>query len=963
MKTKITLFFSILLFSIGNLKAQVTANTDNYTMFVNNNLSGASVLLNDTNVLGGPVTISILNTTSHGALLMYNDGAFYYTPTANFTGLDSFAYQVCDNSIPQNCDTATVYIQINACSTPIANAGPDLMVCQNTINLSASPANTGTGTWQLWSGGAAQIVDTLNPNSLFIAPPGTYVLVWIVNAGSCGSDFDQITIQVSPPIMLAINTTNASCNQCNGTATATVLGGNPPYIFNWNGGVVTTPFAQNLCAGNYNLFVADMNGCFANQNVVINSTSGLSLIVDSTLDAHCAGGPLGAIFMHANGGTAPYIYKLNGTIFPSQITGLAAGLYQISVTDSTGCTISQTLTINQAAGPTLVLDSLKNANCVGGMGALAVHASGTAGPYTYHWSPGNEITPAINNLSPGVYAVTVTDSAGCSSIHSYVISYFSNIYLATTAHPANCQNNGSINLSVYGAHPPFTYLWSDSLHQTTATATGLAPGNYSVLVQDSAGCQKTAYATIGLSCLNTIKGRIYIDLNGNCVQDSGETGIQGIAVYSSPGYYFGYTDSTGDYTISTPLLNNTIAISSSSIFACSNQLVCPLSGSLQVNFSQQGDTSFANNFAYSSIQGNFNLILHPGWNGASPGFSKHYWIYYYNSGPASSNAVITFVYDSSLIYNSSTLGGVHYPAQHKIEWNFSNVPASSIWTWLTKPEAFFTVPVSAGIHDSLCSYFEINPMVGDCQQSNNILSICEPISGSRDPNSKSVIPEGVGPNGNILATDSTLFYTIHFQNTGNDTAFTVVVTDTLSSFLDPSTIVPGAASHPYSFNLSGQGILNFRFDHILLPDSNVNEPESNGYVNYSIRQKANNPIGAVIENKAYIFFDFNEAVITNTVINTIVSSVGIVENSSSDASVQIFPNPFSDKTNFVIQSKNTNEVYAFELTDRLGKKVKSLEKINQKQFSISRNGLTNGIYFYKIYSPERLVSIGKLVID
>ena len=242
------------------------------------------------------------------------------------------------------------------------------------------------------------------------------------------------------------------------------------------------------------------------------------------------------------------------------------------------------------------------------------------------------------------------------------------------------------------------------------------------------------------------------------------------------------------------------------------------------------------------------------------------------------------------------------------------------------------------------------------------MNICETITGSHDPNSKTVIPQGNGANGNILASDSLLFYTVHFQNTGNDTAFTVVVVDTLSQFLDPASIIPGAASHPYTLDMSGQGILTFRFDAILLPDSNVNEPASNGYFNYSIRQKTNNPLGSVIQNTAHIYFDFNSPVATNTVVNTIVSPLNLPENRATDASVQVFPNPFNDKTTFVIQSKNKSEFYSFELLDVMGKKVKVIDKITEKKFTISRNELSNGFYFYKISSLEGTVAIGKLLV-
>ena len=91
-------------------------------------------------------------------------------------------------------------------------------------------------------------------------------------------------------------------------------------------------------------------------------------------------------------------------------------------------------------------------------------------------------------------------------------------------------------------------------------------------------------------------------------------------------------------------------------------------------------------------------------------------------------------------------------------------------------------------------------------------------------------------------------------------------------------------------------------------------------------------------------------------------TVGI-ENQEPVNEIKIFPNPFSDNTSFIIQSKNLNETYSFELMDVLGKQVRSIKEITAKEFQISRNGLPNGIYFYKIYTPESVVSIGKLAVE
>jgi hypothetical protein len=148
---------------------------------------------------------------------------------------------------------------------------------------------------------------------------------------------------------------------------------------------------------------------------------------------------------------------------------------------------------------------------------------------------------------------------------------------------------------------------------------------------------------------------------------------------------------------------------------------------------------------------------------------------------------------------------------------------------------------------------------------------CLIIRDSYDPNLKHVSPEGVGTN-HIVSPATLLDYQINFQNTGNDTAYKVVVTDSLASYFDISTLEPGASSYPYLLSVSGTGgspILKFTFDGINLTDSLSDEVHSHGFVNFKIAPKASVPIGTKIENAADIFFDFNPSVRTNTAWVTI----------------------------------------------------------------------------------------------
>jgi len=164
---------------------------------------------------------------------------------------------------------------------------------------------------------------------------------------------------------------------------------------------------------------------------------------------------------------------------------------------------------------------------------------------------------------------------------------------------------------------------------------------------------------------------------------------------------------------------------------------------------------------------------------------------------------------------------------------------------------------------------------------------CQQNIGAYDPNDKQGWPLGYGPN-RFIEEGQPLDYLIRFQNTGTDTAFTVVVLDTLAEWLDPASIAPGASSHAYQFALSGQGILSFRFENILLPDSNVNEAASHGFVKFRVKQRDAVPLGTAITNRAAIYFDFNAPVITNETQHRVGKDFVAVATAQSDYYVK-FP--------------------------------------------------------------------------
>ncbi|WP_461491559.1 DUF7619 domain-containing protein [Pontibacter sp. HJ8] len=173
----------------------------------------------------------------------------------------------------------------------------------------------------------------------------------------------------------------------------------------------------------------------------------------------------------------------------------------------------------------------------------------------------------------------------------------------------------------------------------------------------------------------------------------------------------------------------------------------------------------------------------------------------------------------------------------------------------------------------------VNLMPADEEEA-EVAEECLPIIDSFDPNDKLVTPAGRTKE-RYTPTNTALKYKIRFQNTGTDVAYRVVVVDTLSEHLDLSTLQLGTASHTHRLEVSGKGrpVLTWTFDNIMLPDSTANEPGSHGYIQFSIKPKADLPEKTAVENFADIFFDYNSPVRTNVTTNRIYNMPPVIKES------------------------------------------------------------------------------------
>jgi len=261
-----------------------------------------------------------------------------------------------------------------------------------------------------------------------------------------------------------------------------------------------------MMPGTYDIIVTvTKDSCVTSDTTSITILDGPSVSLDST-DIVCEGDNNGSIATTVTGGTGPYTYNWSDNTIGNEANpnSLAAGTYDVTVTDANGCTAIGSTTINDGANLQLIFVTT-NPDC-GGIndGTINATVTGGTGPYTYNWNDntiGNSAT--ADSLAAGTYIVTVTDANGCTGIDSVVITQGTNITVTLTTTDPVCAggNDGQISANVSGGTAPYVYTWSDRMTDT-ASIGNLAPGSYALTVTDANGCPGVASATI--SAANTV---------------------------------------------------------------------------------------------------------------------------------------------------------------------------------------------------------------------------------------------------------------------------------------------------------------------------------------------------------------------------------------------------------------------------------------------------------------------------
>lgn len=369
------------------------------------------------------------------------------------------------------------------CAAFAANASASDISCNGSTDGSASatPVNgTAPFTYSWSNGGTTASISGLSA--------GTYT-VTITDANSCTASASG-TVSEPTALSASATATDASCNgTTDGSVNLTVLGGTAPYTYNWSNGSSTEDIS-GLAAGTYSVTVTDANGCAAGAVATVNEPAALAASAAAT-DASCNGYTDGAVDLTVSGGTTPYSYSWSNGSTTEDISGLAAGSYNVTVTDANGCVANAAASVGQPAGINLST-AVTDASCNGDTdGAVNLTVTNGASPYAYSWSNG-ATTEDISGLGAGSYNVTVTDASGCTAVTAASVGepIALGLSASVTDESSAGANDGAINLTISGGTAAYSVSWTGPSGYTASTEdiSGLVPGTYNVAVLDANGC-------------------------------------------------------------------------------------------------------------------------------------------------------------------------------------------------------------------------------------------------------------------------------------------------------------------------------------------------------------------------------------------------------------------------------------------------------------------------------------------
>jgi uncharacterized repeat protein (TIGR01451 family) len=849
----------------------------------------------------------------------------------------------------------------------------------------------------LWSNGSTT-------QHLVYNTVGTYT-VTVIDALGCSKTINTI---ITDPVGLVLTTTvvAGTCNGVNdGAINLTVANGTSNYTYAWSN-TATTQNLSGLTPGTYCVTVTDIgSGCSEVACAVLSAPPILAIMPNAGTAPTCTNSFDGFISINLiNPGTGPYTWSMSGSgslsgssatsVFP--ITGLTQGTYCVTVTNDDGCTASTCATIVSPPPVVATIEELSN-TC--NSAVIRANVTGGVAPLTYSWESGlmtiTATTQTIVAPLSTIYQVLVLDANGCGDFANIIIEL---------ANGGNCGYiRGTVAIDanencLYAANETGLAGWlvraegADTLYGVTDAngkyLVSVPNGSYKMAVLPPNNlwniCPNVVQANVNQPNDTVFGGNFPLKAFETCPALSVSIGISQLRRCFSNNYYFVTYCNEGTAVANNAYVDVTLdpflAFENSSAASQSlgnnvyrfylGQVDIGDCGSFYVRVSVNcsaalGQTHCTEAHIFPDTLCNTNAL----WSGASldvrsvcAADSVRFVIK--NVGTASMTSIADYiVVEDAVMFMQAQLPLLNAGDSITIAY-----PANgSTWRVEVAQEIYHPYPQPASLsvegcttNSSFSTGFVNQFALNDSPPTLDI--DCTVNTGSYDPNDKHGYPIGYGA-AHYVRPGTEIAYKIRFQNTGTDTAFTVRVIDTLSTWLDPTTVKFGASSHPYRYDLCGEGIVHFIFENIMLPDSNVNEAASNGFATFTVTPRADVPLESLVENSAAIYFDYNDPVITNTTFHRLGKnflSLGLWQPHFPNAQVLATPNPFAEETVLEVRGLVRPEALQLQVFDYQGNELRKMTS-DGAVFHLKKGDWSAGVYFFKITQNGKLVGSGKLV--
>ena len=437
-----------------------------------------------------------------------------------------------------------------------------------------------------------------------------------------------------------------------------------------------------------------------------------------------------------------------------------------------------------------------------------------------------------------------------------------------------------------------------------------------------------------ISGTSFVTGNVYNDLDSNCKYDTGETihGNRFISIDS--GKYYTCTDDNGNFGVFLDSGMHSISVIPTKAY---KQTCPPFNASLIVN-TLPDSTYSGYNFAIKPFPGvkDLQVKLSCNWGYTfHPRATQEFTIDYENIGTTTLSGKIYFQKPGRLINFSASPKADSF-SNPKAYWSFSALAPGD------KGEIIVKLNADTGLKqgDSLQFYaFSDAALTSvDSDKTNNADTLIMVSGNSHDPNGKQSFPPA-----DITQSTKEIKYHIDFQNTGTASAYQVVVIDTIDVNLPLTKVIMNSASHKYRLDINNN-VFRWTFENINLPDSNDDVEGSHGYISYTTQIKPGLAVGTEIKNKAYIYFDYNDPILTNETMNKMGIRTSEINPVKISESIKLYPNPANEELMIDNRSPETKK---FIIYNSVGQAMTQLQIGKDQREILNTTAFPAGIYFIR----------------